>query len=857
MGEVYRATDTKLARAVAIKLLPAEVAGDPERLARFQREAQLLASLNHPNIAAIHGLEEAEGKPFLVLELVEGEDLAARLARGPLPVDEALEVARQVALALEEAHGKSIVHRDLKPANVKVTPDGQVKVLDFGLAKARAGEATSEGAGDLSQSPTLAHMSTQAGVILGTAAYMAPEQARGRPVDKRADIWAFGVLVWEMLTGRRLFAGETVSDTLAAILKEELRYEELPAALPAAARRMLRRCLVRDPRDRLHDIADARIELLEAGRGDPAAVSTGAPSARPVWRRWAASTTLLALGAGLGAVAVSNRSRPPATPGMRFTLTPASEGSIRSVLISRNGRRIVYVHSGEQRLVLQELDAFESRPLPGTEGAGKPFLSPDGRFVGFYQAGRIRKLALDGGDPIDICEAPEEGAGAVWGPGDVILFNPTWTDSGLWRVSAAGGRPVELTKPARDKGETSHFWASFLPDGDALFTIFGGQGLADSRVGLLDTASGRYEILFEGASAFYTASGHIVYYKGGAYRAVPFDAARHRVTGPEATVLRQVRRLDAVGDNDTYVHFSDTGVAVLVEGDSTAAEPRSRLVWAARDGRLQELPFEAAHGDFRLSPDGKRVVAHVLVSGQKQIVVYDLERGTTEQISREGQNFGPAWHPDGRRVAWTTQMHGSFDLVVAPADGTLPPAPLLVTPKDEGGWRWAPDGQSGVFQVWSAVSGTDLWRASGDGAGAKPFVASPLPEGLATFSPDGRWMAYGSGNALYVTPYPALGERVLIAPVAQNARWSRASTELFYVEQRRLKAVRYDTRGGSFRLGAVTTLFDVGRLSGFDIAPDGSRLLFLKPTSERAGRDVIRVVTNGFDLLRPDGASTP
>jgi len=855
MGEVYRATDTKLNREVAIKVLPAEVAGDPERLARFRREAQLLAALNHPHVAAIHGLEESDGKPFLVLELVEGEDLAERLRRGAIPVEEAILIAKQIAEALEAAHEKGIVHRDLKPANIKVTPDAKVKVLDFGLAKAWSGndDARPGSAPALSQSPTLAHTGTAAGLILGTAAYMSPEQARGKPVDKRADIWAFGTLLYEMLTGSRLFDGETVSDVLAAVLTREPEWSSLPQSTPPGVQRVLRRCLARDPRERLHDIADARLELVEATRDEAGAPAPSAESRKARRRRWAAGAALLAFGVALGAALTWRAERPQGTPGIRFSVTPPGVGGmIRALEVSRDGRRLVYLLSSERRLLLHDLNEFESRPLPGTEGASRPFLSPDGRWMGFYQAGKIRKLAFDGGDPIDVCEAPEDSPGAAWGPDNAVFFSPTWTGSGLWRVEAAGGRPVELTKPDRAKSETGHFWPDILPDGKAaLFTIFGGVGLADSKVGLLDLESRRYDVLFEGAAARYVASGHIVYYRGGAYRSVPFDPAHRRVTGAEATVLRQVRRRSPVGSAESYASFGAGGVLAYVEGDSTLDEPPSRLAWVSRDGRVAELPFEGNHGGFRLSPDGTHVAVQRFASGQQQIHLYDLERGTSEQLTRDGQNFDPAWHPDGRRVGFTSQLTGNFDVRSAPADGSAQATTLVATALDEGTWQWAPNARSAIFVAWSPVSGTDFWQADGSGGNPKPFLASPLSEGDGAFSADGQWLAYVSGDSLYVSPYPSLGQRVLIAAGASSPRWSRSPSDLFYVEAGRLKAVAYDVRGGAFRAGAPKALFELGRLRPvFDLAPDGKRFLFLEATGEHAGRDVIRVVLNGFDMLR-------
>ena len=556
MGEVYRATDAKLGREVALKLLPEAFARDPERLARFEREAKVLASLNHPGIAHLYGfdsatLEDGSSVHFLAMELVPGEDLAERLTRGKLPVEEAIEIAKQIAEALEQAHAHGIVHRDLKPANVKLTPDGKVKVLDFGLAKPSAAEPGAGFAEDLSQSPTLAHTGTAAGIVLGTAPYMSPEQARGKAVDRRTDIWAFGVVLWEMLTGKRLFAGETVSDVLAGVLKTEVDFAALPTEAKPPVRRLLRRCLERDPRNRLHDLADARLELREeagAAAFDLEARDAGPSRFRPI----AAGAALLVVAGLVGLATRGQRAVPAESPAVRFTVVPPGAGGrIQNLALSQDGKRLVYTLSSDPRLLVHDLAAFESRSLAGTEGATAPFLSPDGEWIGFKQAGKLRKVALGGGDPVEICDLPENTPGLAWGPGNVILFSPAWTNVGLWRVSANGGPPEELTKPDRARGESGHFWPDVLPDGRAaLFTIFGGKGLVDSRVGVLDLDTRRYEALFEGAAPRYLHSGHILYYRGGVYRIVPFDLARRRVSGPETTVLPTVRRLHSLGERE-------------------------------------------------------------------------------------------------------------------------------------------------------------------------------------------------------------------------------------------------------------------------------------------------------------------
>jgi Tol biopolymer transport system component len=411
---------------------------------------------------------------------------------------------------------------------------------------------------------------------------------------------------------------------------------------------------------------------------------------------------------------------------------------------------------------------------------------------------------------------------------------------------------VELTRPDRAKGESGHFWPDFLPDGRAvLFTIFGGKGLVDSKVGLLDLETGRYQALFEGASPSYLDSGHILYYKGGAYRAVPFDGVRRRVTGPETTVLPGVRRLDPLGNEENFVAFSSGGALAYVDGDSTLAAPLSRLTWVSREGRLEDLPFEAYHEALSLSPDGKRAAVTRVEHGQKQVYVYDLERGTGEALTRDGQSLSPTWHPDGRRLAVTSQLKGTFDVRQVAADAASAPEIMLATDADEGDWRWAPDGASGVFKVWSPVSGTDLWRARGDGSEGAPLVASALEESDPVFSPDGKWLAYRSGGSLYIAPYPSLAQRVLVAQAAESPRWSRSAAELFYVEEGRLKALAYEVRAGAFRPAAATTLFEVGRLSTmFEVAPDGRRFLFLARPPGSPDRDVIRVVLNGFEELR-------
>jgi len=857
MGEVYRATDDNLGRNVAIKVLPEEVAGDADRLARFKREAHLLGSLNHTNIASIYGLEEADGKPFLVLELVEGEDLSERLKRGPIPVDEALDIAKQIAAALEEAHERGIVHRDLKPANVKVTPGGRVKVLDFGLAKAYAGDSPDGSAPHVSQSPTMSAQATQAGVILGTAAYMSPEQARGKPVDKRADIWALGVVLFEMLTGNHLFEGETVSDVLAAVLRQEIAWDRLPAS-SAGLRRLLRRCLERDPRQRLHDIADVRLELEEIGDPDRR-VNETTDSPRPAaggLARVALGAALVISGIAVG-FALATRSvvdRGPSGP-VRFVITPeAGAGSLESLRISPDGRSLVYsTESGPLRL--RHLDAFETTNLPGTNGASLPFWSPDSDWIGFYLGGKIRKVSVDGGDPSIICDAPQQSPGAGWGPNGIILFSPTWTGTGLWQVDPDGGTPKEVTTPDRARGETGHFWPDFLPGGGAaLFTVFAGRGLSDSSVAVLDLETREHDVLFAGARPQYLASGHVLFFRDGAYFAVPFDAARRVVTGEARPLPGDARPLSPTGSLESYLDLSDTGVLATVPGELPQGVSASRYSWLDRDGQQQVLGFEGSHREnFSLSPDGTQLAVSLYAAGEFHIWVYNLEYLTRQRLTREGLNFSPGWHPDGRHVVFVTQRRGHFDVMQVRADGSTEPRLLRDTDSDEDRFSWAPDGLTAIFTVWSPATGTDLWTwIDGEDNAPHPVLQTPALESEARFSPDGRSLAFASDGSLMVAGWPEMDRRVQIArQTTRRFRWSRSSDELFYMADGKLHAARYTTRGDAFHLVGTAPLFDVpaGNSSpDFDVSADAQRFLFQVHTGEPPVEQ-IRVTVN-FDGLK-------
>ena len=675
MGEVYRATDTKLKRQVAVKILPPSVAADSDRLARFQREAEVLASLNHPNIAHIHGLEDADGVKALVMELVEGEDLAQRIARGPVPLLEALPIATQIAEALEAAHEQGIIHRDLKPANIKVRPDGTVKVLDFGLAKAM--EPVGADA-DPSKSPTITTPAiTQAGVILGTVAYMSPEQARGKAVDKRADIWAFGCVLYEMLTGQRAFAGEGVSDTLARVIEREPDWTRLPTTLSPELRTYLRRCLQKDPRQRVQAIGDVRLAL--EGAFETPVDQTAAPAAVALWQRVAlvGVAAIIASGAIIGTLGWFTASRaepvPPRVSRLQLTPTGAAALSIawneRELAITPDGSRLIYVGNQGTQIFVRALDAL----APVAVFTGVPrglFVSPDGQWIGFLDGlGALKKVSLAGGPAVTLATTDTAGSsGATWGPDDTIIVATNSVDTGLQRVPAAGGRLTVLTRPDPAQGEGDHFWPEMLPGGRAvLFTITSLTGGLDAaQVAVLDLQTGVRRILVRGGShAHYVSSGHLVYAAAGTLRAVPFDLARLETGGTPVTVVPDV------------VTTIKGGMNAVVAGDGTLAyvlgtvegTPRT-LVWVDRQGRETAIPAPPRPYLLpALSPDGARVA--VFANDQERdLWLWDLRRTTlTRLTATPGVDVVQVWTPDSRRLIFTSERAGVRNLFWQSADG--------------------------------------------------------------------------------------------------------------------------------------------------------------------------------------------
>ena len=854
MGEVWRATDMRLGRDVAIKVLPEAFARDPERVARFEREARVLASLNHPNIAAIHGFEQAGERHFLVLEYVPGPTLAEMIAGGPLEIDEALRLSRQIAEALEEAHDKAVVHRDLKPANVKVTPEGKVKVLDFGLAKALAGDP-----GDPSQSATLTVAATRAGVIMGTAAYMSPEQARGQRLDRRTDIWAFGCVLYEMLSGRRAFGGENITDIIAAIVTREPDWSKLPGATPAGVHRLLRRCLEKDPKDRLRDIGDSPILTETPAVVAPPPVTVR--QSRPRFAALGATALLAALAAAAGVWLITRRPPSPAPPLMRFAVNlPTGEGLSGSAsghlfALSPDGARVAYVvqRGGVSHIYLRPIDQLEAKPIPGTDGGVSPFFSPDGQWLAFSQQARLKKVALSGGAPVTLGIGRLAGGGA-WGPDDTIIFNDV-IGAGLMRIPASGGIAQSLTTPA--KGEIHHRWPEFLPGGKALlFGSMTGGGPETGAVFLQSLETGQRRLLIPGVTqARYAASGHLMFLRAGSLFAAPFDLARLEITGPAVPVLDRVG-LTFVGD---AAHFalSDTGTLVYAPGSGLRSR---RLTWVDRRGSPTVLPAPPrTYTQAKVSPDGQRL-ALLIRDDNPDIWVYQVARGTLTRLTVEGgEDETPAWSPDGKTVAYSSSRPGQPRSIFArPADGGGAEERLWSGDHHVHLTAWSPDGKTIAYQESHPDTGWDLWVLPLEGdRKARPFLRTQFDERDAVFSPDGRWLAYGSTESgrseVYVQAFPEApsgpgAKTPISADGGGEPLWARNGRELFYRNGDKVMAVPV-TPGSSFAAGAPRPLFEGQYDPWWHTAPDGQRFLMIGREQE-SGVNQLHFVLNWFDELR-------
>jgi len=860
MGEVYLAEDTKLGRQVAIKVLPEAVAADPERLARFEREAKVLASLNHSNIAAIYSFDSAGPQDlktpeptvyFLVMELASGEDLSQRLARGAMSVDEAVPIARQIAEALEAAHEQGIIHRDLKPGNIKVTPDGQVKVLDFGLAKALESQAAGSESQGLSMSPTLTAQMTTAGVLLGTAAYMSPEQAKGIEADRRADVWAFGVVLWEMLTGQRLFQGDSVSDTLAAVLRDDIDGESLPDTVPQTTRALLARCLDRDPKSRLRDIGEARVALAthESG-GETSTLLSSFGAVAPAQEEPTRSSKLPWVIAALAIVAVlvlgAMRLRGPAEVARHVVESAilAPEDTTLDVgnglALSPDGTEVALVALGEdgvRRLWVRSLANSTPRLLEGTDGAIYPFWSPDGRNLGFMGGGDLKRIAATGG-PIQTLAPVKEGRGGTWAPDGRIVFAPDFR-GGLSIVSAAGGESVELTEVEMERGETAHRFPILLPDGDhVLFlsqTAEGGSRFDDSRIEVVSIETGeRRAVLDANSSVTYSPSGHLLFWRDGSLMVVAFDPDSATIQGDPVPIAEDIAY---TGNEYAVFSISQSGDLVYQAGASTGAQTRLYLM-DMEGNEIGDPSPPDLHSQVAISHDGKR--AAYRGADNTTLWIRDLSRGAATRFTFEdGDHFSPLWSPDDKWVVYTTNRTGIHQVFRKLSSGLG--AEELVFELEEkpdradlAAWDWSLDGRYMTMDIQSRDTDVDIALYDLKEETFTILIQSPFFESEAHFSPDGRWVAYSSGESgqfqVFIVPISGQGGKFQVSTDGGlHPKWHPSGERLFFISPR-FELMTVDlSLGEEIEIGLPQALFSVrfpfNNQYPYQVMPDGETFL--------------------------------
>ncbi|HUJ50764.1 MAG TPA: protein kinase [Bryobacteraceae bacterium] len=850
MGEVYRAVDTKLDREVALKILPAAFASDSGRMARFELEAKVLASLNHPNIAAIYGVEERA----LVMELVEGAS-----PKGPMPFDDAWKIASQIAAALEYAHDKGIVHRDLKPDNIKITPDGVVKLLDFGLAKAFTEQK--EPSANPEHSPTLTIGATEVGVILGTAAYMAPEQAKGKSVDKRADIWAFGVVLYELLTGEHLFKGDDVADTLAQVLTKEPQLDRVPVKV----RRLLMRCLDKDPKRRLRDIGEAQF-LLNADAEIIPPGQTRSTAKLP----WIVAT-VLAL--GLGALAfIRFREKPAAAPAQRYTMVAPVGSTLHSFAISPDGRNVAIAAEvkGKRQLWLRALDALQAQPMSFTEDATFPFWSPDSRYIGFFAQGKLMKVAASGGPSQSLCDAPV-GRGGSWNRDDVIVFSPAGSGASIQRVSAAGGVPKDLFKT-----KAAQLHPVFLPDGRHFLYLARGSTPEENGIYIssLDGTENR-RILADISSAVFAPPsnggkpGHILFVREDTLMAQPFDPVTAQLAGDAFPVA------DGVGlTNVTLAPATVSGSGVLLYTSGTAAGVLNQIALYDRTGKFLDLVVPPGAVDVpAISPNEKSIVFARANGSAYDLWLRDLARGTESRFTTDASvNSTPFWSPKGDRIVFESNRHAPvLNLFQKATSGSGQEEILLISGRSKEPTHWSRDGRFIVYKEFDPKTKFDIWVLPVEGSGKErtpfPFLQTEFNEMMGQLSPDSHWMAYTSDQSgrreVYVRPFPrAEGQTMVSVAGGEQPRWRGDGRELFYVAaDGKMVAVPVNASAGpkpSFDAGAPVALFDshmaptvTNNIVNYDVTADGKRFLIDTPAGPgSASQQMLNVVVNWNAGLR-------
>ena len=839
MGEVYQARDPRLNRDVAIKVSAAQFSE------RFEREAKAIAALNHPNICQIYDV----GPNYLVIEFIEGES-----PKGPLSLEEALRIARQIAEALEAAHEKGITHRDLKPGNIKIKPDGTVKVLDFGLAKIHAGPPASG-----ENSPTMTIGMTQAGMILGTAAYMAPEQARGKEnVDKRADIWAVGVVVYELITGKRLFQGEDVGDTLASVIKEQPNLDDVPQQV----RLLLKRCLEKDPKKRLRDIGDMDLLLSRDNNGTEPIASTAPSPSRLGWVAWAVAALFLLT--TLGVSFVHFRETPPQEQTLRSAIALPENSTVHSLAISPDGRTLVIAVAvnGKRQLWLRPMDALQAQPMPSTEDATYPFWSPDSRFIGFFAQGKLKKVAASGGPAQSLCDAPE-GRGGSWNRDDVIVFSPGFFGISIQRVAAAGGVPVDVTKT---KGTLTD--PVFLPDGRH-FLYVRAIGTAQQNgiyVALLDGKEAR-RVLADVSSVVFAPpahggrAGHILFVRENTLMAAAFDATSAQVSGDVFPVAEGVSLTNVV---DLPVTVSEGGVLLYETGGANGGT--NQIGWYDRSGKpLGPVGAPGAVLSPAISSDEKSVVFSRIAGAESDLWVRDLSRGTeTRFTSNASRNLAPVWSPKGDSIVFASNRKGAFNLYQKAASGSGQDELLLPSSLSDGPYQWSRDGRFIVYVEVDPKTKYDLWVLPVEGAAAErkpiPFLKTEFNELFGQLSPDSHWMAFTSDRSgrreVYVRPFPpGEGEWTISIAGGEEPRWRGDGKELFFeAADGKMMAVPVKAIAGtkpSFEAATPVALFDAhmvhsptNNLIQYDVTTDGKRFLITTASGPGGASPPLTVVTN-------------